>query len=229
MRLHYFQHEPFEGLACIEQWATSHKYTITSTHFYKGEPLPSLDEIDVLVIMGGAMSVNDEKELAWLAPEKQFVKQAIDSGKVVVGICLGAQMIASVLGAKVYPNKEKEIGWFPIQWENRASLPPAFATFPDPLTVLHWHGETFDLPTGAIRIARSEGCLNQGFLYQHKVLGLQFHLEFDHTSTGQMLLHCAEDLKPGNYVQTAEEIAEGSIHITAAQDVLFRMLTALVS
>ena len=108
MRLHYFQHEPFEGLGLIEEWAISKSFSISNTHLYKNESLPKLEDIDWLIIMGGSMSVNDEEHLSWLVAEKTFVKSAIDAGKVVLGICLGAQMIANVLGSKIYPNEKKK-------------------------------------------------------------------------------------------------------------------------
>jgi len=114
MRAHYLQHVPFEGLASIGRWLDAAGYEISATRLFDPEKLPSLDNIDLLVIMGGPMSVNDEKAFPWLAAEKQFVRDAIDSGKAVLGICLGAQLIASALGARVYPNAVKEIGWFPI-------------------------------------------------------------------------------------------------------------------
>jgi GMP synthase-like glutamine amidotransferase len=230
MRLHYLQHEPFEGLGSIEEWAKSRDFTISSTKLYNGELMPThLNDIDWLVIMGGSMSVNDETELPWLIPEKKFVLEAIAAGKVVIGICLGAQMIANVLGSKVYKNAEKEIGWFPIVWDDAVIKLPLFQHVPTEMQVLHWHGETFDLPQNALRIAHSAACLNQGFLYKDKVLGLQFHMEFNRKSTDEMLSYCAHELKQGTYIQTSEEIFAGSSHIDLAQKTLFGILDALLS
>ena len=228
MRLHYFQHEPFEGLGAIEEWAVAKKCTITSTHFYKEACLPRLEDIDWLVIMGGAMSVNDEQELPWLVTEKEFVKKAIDAGKVVVGICLGCQMIANVLGSNVYPNKEKEIGWYPIVWENEALALKPFHHLMKEQKVLHWHGETYDLPKNAMRIAQSEACLNQGFIYQNNVVGLQFHMEFNLKSTDEMLRYCAHELKEGKYIQSAETITAHEALIIPANKALFGILDALI-
>ncbi len=228
MRLHYFQHETFEGLGAIEEWAILKGFTINSTHLYKGEALPKLEEIDWLVIMGGSMSVNDETELPWLVAEKAFVKQAIESGKVVIGICLGAQMIANVLGSKIYPNSDKEIGWFPIVWEMKALSNPVFSHIPMQLNVLHWHGETFDLPNGSLLLASSEACVNQGFLYKDKVIGLQFHMEFNEKSTDEMLAYCAHELNENKFIQSGDKILTQKHFIPAAKDALFGILNALV-
>lgn len=227
MRLHYFQHEPFEGLGLIEEWAISKGFAISSTHFYKGESLPDLEEIDWLVIMGGSMSVNDEEKLPWLVTEKAFVKKAIESGKVVFGICLGAQMIANVLGSKVYPNVSKEIGWFPILWNPEAMSDAKFKHIPPILNVLHWHGETFDLPNEAMLLAESKACVNQAFLYREKVVGLQFHLEFNDRSTDEMLHYCSHELKEELYVQSAEKIISQKHFIPVAKKALFGILDAL--
>lgn len=227
MRLHYLQHEAFRGPGAIERWAAQKGFAITATHFHKGDLLPPLDQVDWVVVMGGSMSVNDENEYQWLAPEKQFVKQAIEAGKVVVGVCFGAQLLANVLGAKVYPNSEKEIGWFPITWEQASLKTMLFQSLSSPMNVLHWHGETFDLPPCALRIARSVGCLNQGFLYREKVLALQFHLEFVDGSTEYMLSTFKEGMPKGPYVQTQKEIASNEILIPSSNDALYGILNAL--
>lgn len=228
MRLHYFQHEPFEGLGLIEEWAISKSFSISSTHFYKNGSLPKLEDIDWLIIMGGSMSVNDEKELPWLVPEKAFVKAAIDTGKVVLGICLGAQMIANVLGSKIYPNSKKEIGWFPIIWNPEALSNSKFKHIPPILNVLHWHGETFEMPKDALHLAESIACANQGFLFKEKVVGLQFHLEFNDKSTEEMLRYCTHELKESQYVHSAEKIISQNHNISAAKKALFGILEALV-
>jgi GMP synthase-like glutamine amidotransferase len=204
MRAHYLQHVPFEGLGSIESWLGTRGYELTHTRFFESTELPDSEAIDLLVIMGGPMSVNDEDRFPWLVSEKQFVREVIESGKSVLGICLGAQMIASSMGARVFPNPVKEIGWFPIHAV--ASVDSAVFSFPLLETVFHWHGETFDLPRGAIRLAKSEGCENQAFQLGKSVIGLQFHLETTPDSAGQIVSHCRHELVPSTYVQTEEEI-----------------------
>ncbi|MFO8113308.1 MAG: gamma-glutamyl-gamma-aminobutyrate hydrolase family protein [Desulfosalsimonadaceae bacterium] len=204
MHAHYLQHVPFEGPGSIESWLRSRNYGISRTRFFESTVLPDVSRVELLVILGGPMSINDEHEFPWLTLEKKFIRDVMAAGKPVLGICLGAQLIASAMGAKVYANDVKEIGWFPVQGveEPRTSL---FA-FPSSLEVFHWHGETFDLPPGATRIATSQGCKNQAFQLGPSVMGLQFHLEATPASVRELVCHCREELIPSQYVQKAEEI-----------------------
>lgn len=206
MKIHYFQHVPFEGLGCIGQWAAEKGHAVSATRFYLDEPVPRAEEIDWLVVMGGPMNIYEEAEYPWLAHEKQFIGEAIRGGKAVIGVCLGAQLIADVLGGPVTRNAHKEIGWFPIELTPEAGASDLFGFLPPRLTVLHWHGDTFALPPGAVRIARSEACENQAFLFGGRVVGLQFHLEFTRESLEAILPNCAGELVEGKYIQSAEEM-----------------------
>jgi len=208
MRAHYFQHVSFEGLGSIEPWLNSNGYEQTNTRFYESSNLPDPKAIDLLVVMGGPMSVNDEDKFPWLALEKQFVRKIIDTGKPVLGICLGAQIIANAMGARVFPNPVKEIGWFPIH--AASSTDGSVFNFPPSQTVFHWHGETFDLPLGALRLAKSEGCENQAFQLSKRVIGLQFHLETTPKSAREIVSNCRDELVPSRYVQSEEEILSAS-------------------
>ena len=204
MHAHYLQHVPFEGLGSIEPWLETAGYEITKTAFYESAALPDPGKIDFLIVMGGPMSVNDEARHPWLVSEKAFVRHFSDTGKPVLGICLGAQIIASALGARVYPNREKEIGWFPVEAVSIAAG-EAFP-FPPSLEVFHWHGDTFDLPPGAVQLARSEGCENQAFQIGRSVIGLQFHLETTAASAREIISHCRGELVPSAYVRTEANI-----------------------
>ncbi len=210
MRAHYLQHVPFEGLGSIQNWLESNTYEISCTRFFQSSDLPDPSQIDLLIIMGGPMSVNDEKEFNWLTIEKQFINQVIKLGKPVLGICLGAQLIASSLGSKIYRNPVKEIGWFPVQASNPIQNPSPIA-FSQPTPVFHWHAETFDLPKGARRIASSEACRNQAFVYQNNVIGLQFHLETTPASAQLIVENCKSDLNKNRlikseYIQNEDDI-----------------------
>lgn len=178
---------------------------VTVTKFFEDPTLPDADDLDLLVIMGGPMSVNDEAGYPWLAAEKQFIRKAIEKDKAVIGICLGAQLIANALGAAVRPNGTKEIGWFPITAEP-ASYTEDIFSFPQELLVFHWHGETFDLPDGAIRLARSDACENQAFQLGRRVIGMQFHLETTPDAARDLVHHCRDELRPSRYVQSEAEI-----------------------
>jgi GMP synthase-like glutamine amidotransferase len=205
--IHFFQHVPFEGIAILGDWAQLHGHTVTGTRFFLPYQLPAPDDFDMLVIMGGPMSVNDEEVYPWLAEEKAFIRQAIVADKIVIGICLGAQLIASALGARVYPNAMKEIGWWPIGNPPGGVQKESVFHLNDPFSVFHWHGDTFDLPEGAIQLFQSTACVNQGFLYKKNVLGLQFHIEVDPNSVKEMVMHGGRELKAGGeWVQSAEAI-----------------------
>lgn len=204
MRVHVLQHVAFEGLGSLADELAARGAAVGWTRFHAGEALPSVDAIDAVVALGGPMSVNDERALPWLVDEKRFIREAAARGLPVLGICLGAQLIASAFGARVYPAAQREIGWFPVD-----VLPAARArwAWPERFEAFHWHGETFDLPAGAQRLASTDACPNQAFQMGANVVGLQFHLEMTADAIAAMLEHGADDLAPGAYVQTAAELA----------------------
>lgn len=204
MRAHYIQHVPFEGLGSIESWLQNAGYEVSSTPFFNSGVLPEIEEIDLLIVMGGPMSVNDGSEYPWLAKEKAFIRSAIETRKPVLGICLGAQLIADAMGGEVFQNLEKEIGWFPVkavEYENTLVF-----QFPEETEVFHWHGETFSLPEGAFQIAESKGCKNQAFQIGSNVIGLQFHLETTPASAQAIVENCRDELVEGKYIQSEAEI-----------------------
>ncbi len=206
MRLHCFQHVPFEDLGSIRSWADASNFSIRTTRFYAGDPLPEADDLDWLVVMGGPMGASDEAKYPWLKPEKAFIRSAIDAGKVVLGICLGAQLIAGAMGAAVYPNPNREIGWFDVRKTTADNSVPALKAFPEKLNAFHWHGDTFDLPEGSIHLAASDGCRHQGFAINRRVVGLQFHLETTPESLEKLIANCASELTQGPFIQTPEEM-----------------------
>lgn len=222
MKIHIIQHAPFEGLGALAPWARHARHTVQVTKVYDGERLPGVDEQEMLVLLGGPMSVNDEAELPWLAGEKRFVEAAMESGSLVLGLCLGAQLIADVLGAKVYRNTERELGWFPVRHVQRSFLTEHL---PPQLEAFHWHGETFDLPRGAIHLLRSEACANQAFQYGENVLALQFHLEMEPEGVRALVSNCPGDLKPGNYVQSESEMLRDAARFVHAHDTLAALLS----
>lgn len=208
MRIHYLQHVPFEGPGYIAHWARQAGHIIEVTRLFDtGFQLPSPSALDVLVVMGGPMSVNELDAYPWLKQEMDFIGTCISLGKKVLGICLGAQLIAACLGATVGKAQNTEIGWYPVLLcDNELSVPWMDSVFGDGMLVFHWHGECFDLPAESIHLLHSVANPNQAFLYKDHVLGLQFHLEVDLDAVDALVLHCSDDLIASPYVQSAEII-----------------------
>jgi GMP synthase-like glutamine amidotransferase len=198
MRMAVLQHVEFEGPAAVADWASGRGFPLRIFHLYRDTALPSLSDFDMLTVMGGPMSANDEAQLSWLGPEFALVREAMAADKTVLGICLGAQIIAKALGARVYPGRAREIGWFPVQ---RTSLHPFFDGLPDSFTPLHWHGETFDLPREAKLLAKSNITETQAFAVGQRVLGLQFHMEATEESVRALLKSAAHEIGHGVFEQ----------------------------
>ncbi len=204
MRVRVFQHVPFEGTGSIGPWLEAQGISTDVTSFFRPDRMPGAAEVDFLIVMGGPMSVNDERAFPWLVAEKRFIGEMINRGKPVLGVCLGAQLIANVLGSKVYPNAQREIGWFPIRSTSTSGYQDRAFKFPAECRVFHWHGDTFDLPDGAVRLAKSAACRNQAFQFGANVIGLQFHLETTPASARELVAHGREELVPARYVQSED-------------------------
>jgi GMP synthase (glutamine-hydrolysing) len=205
MKIHAVIHGPSDGLGAIADWARARGHAVTETHLYRGDELPPPEGIDFVIIMGGGMNIYQHRDHPWLVPEKRWIAAAIQQQKRMLGVCLGGQLIADVLGGKVVQNPQKEIGWFPVRI--LARLAP-LAHFPERVTVFHWHGDTFELPPGAVRIAESEACANQGFLFGDRVVGLQFHIEVTPEIVAEFIAGGEGELKPARFVQTPEEVLQ---------------------
>lgn len=194
LNVHFFQHINREGFGSCEGYLRRHQARISATEFFKipkgqdlaDDVLPAIESIDVLIIMGGPMSVNDEVDYPWLRQEKTWIKRFIDSGRPVVGLCLGGQLIANALGAQVKANPVKEIGWTTLHGiELKASNPSAtlgqddvdYFQFPPTFEAMQWHGETFDLPEHAVLLASNPTCHHQAYQLGKNVIGCQFHPE----------------------------------------------------
>ena len=206
MRIHYLQHVPFEGIGSMESYFISYGHQLSSTHLYLDQPFPKLHDFDWLIVMGGPMGVGDELQYSWMSKEKSFIKSSIESGKIVLGICLGAQLIAEVLGAKVYKSSDREIGWFPINVPEQVNNTILQGVFPQGIEVFHWHGETFDIPVPGVLLASSEACQNQGFIVDNRIVGLQFHLETTPDSAKALVENCRNELDGSKFVQNEKEI-----------------------
>ena len=229
MRIHHLQHVPFEGLSSIEAVLKAKGHALTATHLYNNETLPVLQDIDWLIVMGGPMGIYDEVDYPWLAAEKQFIKQAIEAGKKVLGICLGAQMIADVLGAKVYPGKHREIGWFDIERSAGVADTILAEAIGEKQQVFHWHGDTFKIPKDAVALGGSEACSNQGFIYDNRVVAFQFHLETTLESATALIENCGDELDGSHYVQSADEMLADPQRFTDINRIMVKVLEAMES
>jgi GMP synthase-like glutamine amidotransferase len=227
LRIHYFQHVVHEGLGSIEEWASLSGHSLTSTRFFESARVPEISDIDWLIVMGGPMSVHDEEQFPWLVDEKKFIRQAVDAGKTVLGICLGSQLISAALGARVYTNVEKEIGWFDVELTCFAKSNNLFFDMEDRTKVFHWHGDTFDLPENAIHLAYSKGCKNQAYIFKNKVLALQFHLEQTWDLLLGMIEYGRNELKTCKYVQAEKELLKNKQLIESNKKILFALLIRL--
>lgn len=206
MHIHYFQHDHFEDLGYIGEWADSRNFATSVTRFDLNPELPSLDSFDWLVVMGGKMGVNDSAEFPWIADEIEFIKKVIQSGKIVIGICLGSQLVAKALGARVYKNIDQEIGFMPVYFNKIALNDTVFRHFPGELTVMHMHFDVFDLPSGATAMSNNAVTPCQAFRYKKNAFALQFHFEITESNAPVFIREITPEIIPGKHVQTPDEM-----------------------
>lgn len=227
MRIHYIQHVPFEGPENIDVWAKKQGHELTGTFMFEKEPrFPPLSDLDMLVILGGPMGTYDEDAYPWLIQEKQWIRDAVRQKKLVLGICLGAQLLAEAIGGRVSRNEHKEIGWFPVKLSDGARASNFFRDFPDMFVPFHWHGDTFQLPAAARTTAFSRACRNQAFEYETHVVGLQFHLETTQTGIKKLIEHCSGELEEGTYIQKPDQMLGRHEDMAHAKLILFALLDA---
>jgi len=228
MNIHYLQHVPFEGIGSMEPYFISRGDQINSTRLFINESFPNLDDFEFLIIMGGPMGVYDESKYHWLAGEKSFIRDAVKAGKKIIGICLGAQLIAEVMGARVYKNDYREIGWFPLEIAEEIEDNVLAGVLPEGLEVFHWHGDTFDIPDAGILLASSKACRNQGFIIDNRIIGLQFHLETTPESAGLLIENCADELDDSEYVQSETEIMSNEQKFSNINKVMVNLIEKLI-
>ncbi|MHC1757738.1 MAG: type 1 glutamine amidotransferase [Methanosarcina sp.] len=225
MKIHVLQHSALNTLGTIEEYARTKSHPLESTRFYKITNPPSLDSFDLLIIMGGPMGIYDYEENPWLRDEKAFIKQTVEAGKPLLGICLGAQLLADLLGARVYENGHREMGWFPIKAVRTEENKPEFLKgLPEEITVFHWHFRTFDLPEGAVHLYESEGCRNQAFIYDNRVLALQFHPEVHKERVKSMIGRFGSEMGSGPFIQKKEEMPGQEEYLAGTKEFMFMVL-----
>jgi GMP synthase-like glutamine amidotransferase len=229
VRIVCLQHVPFEGPAEIATWAASRGHVLEVVRLYE-EDAPHPADADFLIIMGGPMSIHEEAEHPYLAAEKSYVRAMMDGGALVLGVCLGAQLLAHALGARVFRGEHAEIGWYPVTKTTEADGCPVMRVLPDVMNVLHWHGDTFDTPAGAIRTYASKATSNQAFSYDGgRVIGLQFHLEQSPGTLASLAEAAVGDLVDGEWIQPAEEMLSSRERFTVSNELLHTLLDAMAA
>jgi GMP synthase-like glutamine amidotransferase len=223
MKIHILQHVPFEGPGNIEKWAKKWDHDVYIHNIRHEEYFPKIEEVDLLIIMGGPMSVNDSAKFNWLKNEINYVNEYLSKGKFALGICLGAQILAKSLGAEVKRAKKTEIGWFEIRKTHEGRLCKYFAGLPEKMITFHWHGESFELPMDCKNLIDSEANTNQAFCGDN-FLGLQFHFEQTELTIKNMIDKTGKFLPVSDFVMEADEILSKKEHLEANKKYLFRVL-----
>lgn len=206
MNIHYIQHVPFENLGYIEFLLKEKVHSITSTKVWENKQFPEIGEIDLLIILGGPIGVNDDNKYYWLKDEKKFINAFVKTKKKIIGICLGAQLLAHALGASIIKNAYIEIGWFPIIIKSSFSSWLGEELPQKELTVFHWHGDKFNIPPGAVNQAFSNGCDHQLFTYGNNIIGIQFHLEATSDLINSMIDNEGDEFIESRFIQGRIEI-----------------------
>lgn len=206
MRIQFISHASFEKPGSIDSWITKKGYTSRTVSPYKGELLPPHDDYDFLIILGGPQSPTDLIKFPYLQDEITFTKKAIEHNKCILGICLGAQIIGEALGAITSRSPQKEIGAFPITLTEEGLIDPILKNFPEQFKVMHWHNDMPGIPVGAKILAESPGCPRQIVRFKNNIYGFQCHFEMTLELINEMLSHCKNDLTPGLYIQSNEQM-----------------------
>ena len=227
MKILIFKHIPGEPAGHAEQWAEERGHEYTYYYWGQDQETAPLPEFDLLIIMGGKMGAYEEDMHPWLRTEKQIIRKTIASGKKVLGICLGAQLIASALGASVYKNRHPEIGFHEIKAVDQAS--PLLKTPVTGSRYFQWHGDTFDLPVGACLIATSDQIKNQAFTFNDNVIALQFHPEMDEKIVEGLLDSEHHRMEPSPWLQSKKEITDQFPLVSDGRKLLFRLLDELTT
>jgi len=227
MRVHFISHAVFESLGAIEKWVRDRDFQLTGSMPYKGEVLPDIKDIDFLCILGGPQSSTKIEKFPYLQDEINYIKQALDQDKYVFGVCLGAQLIGEALGAKTEQSPTKEVGVYPVTLTESGQADQLFDGFPKSFDVSHWHYDMPGIADGVEILAESKGCPRQAYRYGKKVVGTQCHFEFTLQSALRLIKNCPEDLSPGEYTQTVEELSKND-YCTINQR-LFKILDRMIA
>jgi len=223
------QHIYYESPGLIQNWLDENGYYYLLLESGENPIFPGSEDFDALIVMGGPMGVDDENTHPWLIEEKAFINEFIKAGKRVLGVCLGSQLVSSLLGAKVKRNKTLEIGWLPVSI-HKDSLPAKYQdVFPEEFTTFHWHGDTFELPEGAVCFVNSNATFNQGYIYKN-VAAFQFHMEVTPWMLKQLIEKHGSDLNSEiESIQSADEILANMHLIKQNKIILYNFLNKFLA
>jgi GMP synthase-like glutamine amidotransferase len=207
MKIHLLEHDPPDFQTNIDVWAAKRGHDLSRTEVFRGALFPDPYDYDWLMVMGGSQHAWEETLHPWQVGEKKAITQALAAGKPILGICFGAQLLAEVLGGKVFPHRQKEIGWHPVRKTPEGESSPLLYSVPDRFLTFHWHSDHFQLPEGAVRLAASDCSENQAFSHPaYPILGLQFHPEYTREMVGQFTREFGAEWQPGPFVAGREPI-----------------------
>lgn len=195
-KIRVLQHIECETLGTIADALSAAKVSVEYIRPFEGMSVPkAMEESDGLIVMGGPMGVYDHPRYPFLSEEMRLIEQALKEEKPILGVCLGSQLLAAVLGATVAPGQRKEIGWHPVQLSQEAHDDPLWEGIEATFTAYHWHGDIFPLPEGAVPLARSAQTAYQAFRYGRRAYGFLFHMEVTEKIIGRMVETFAEELR----------------------------------
>ncbi len=226
MRLHLLEHDSLDlPKTNIHLWAENRGHALRQTYVCNRQELPELEDFDWLMVMGGSPHAWEMEENPWLKQEKAFLSQALSAGKIILGICFGAQLLAEALGGRVFPNEHPEIGWFEVTLtpEGRASF--LFEGIPERFLTFHWHSDLFSLPPGCVRLAGSGPTPNQAFLVPKRpVVGLQFHPEYTREMVTRFARSEGGEWAAGPFSTGAEAVLDKTMRLPETRWLMFRLL-----
>ena len=202
MRIQLIEHDA-EDFSCtnISFWAAKKGYPVKQTFVCNNEDLPAIDSFDWLMVMGGSQHAWDEQENSWLQEEKAFVGEALSEGKLFLGICFGAQLLAESLGGRIFASTHKEIGWHQVSVNREGQASFLFQDIPASFITFHWHSDHFSLPRNCTRLAHSQASENQAFVCNGRPLvGLQFHPEYTREMVAYYAREHSQDWVPDLFV-----------------------------
>jgi GMP synthase-like glutamine amidotransferase len=209
LRVQIIQHSAADASAAVLPILDLLGHQVSITRLDRGDEIPGDVDHDVLMMFGGGISLTSKEPPPWVEPEKCLIRRYVDRDRRVLGICLGAQLIAAALGASVRRNREPEVGWHQVSKVDGAAETGVASSLPKSMTAFHWHQDTFEIPPGARRLFQSPATRNQAFAIGDHIFGFQFHFEANERTVRTFVAVSSLLQKEGRFVQSEAEILQG--------------------